>query len=196
MAASWAAAELGRAATTIGDDLRQRVVEIGSGRGFGAGTIWSPDGIIMTNHHVVPGDLARIRFVDGVTTDGRVIARDPVNDLAIVQVDRLGLPAVERRETPDLRVGEIVLAVGHPVGLGGAMVLGLLATTNTTTGPWGRALLRADVALAPGNSGGPLSDAEGRVIGINVMIGGGLALAVPVRFAADLAQAALGRRAA
>src|SRR5215216_1051867 len=137
MTASWAAAELGRAAITIGDDLRQRVVEIGSGRGFGAGTIWHPDGLIMTNHHVVPGDRAWIRFVDGVATEGRVLARDPANDLALVQVDRLGLPAVERREAPNLRVGEIVLAVGHPYGLSGAMSIGILTAAETSASQWG-----------------------------------------------------------
>jgi serine protease Do len=196
MTATWAAAAFGQAAAAIGDDLRQRVVEIGSGHGFGAGTIWHSDGIIVTNHHVVPGDHARVRFVDGAARDGRVIARDVENDLALVQVDRTGLPAIEPRTTPVLRVGEVVLAVGHPYGLSGAISLGILTTANSAPGQLGRHLIRADVAIAPGNSGGPLADASGRVIGINVMIGGGMALAVPVRFASALAQAALGQRAA
>ena len=88
---------LGQAATAIGDHLRQRVVEIGAGRGFGAGTIWHPNGIIVTNHHVVPGDRAHVRFADGSIDEGRILARDLDNDLAVVQVDRRGLPSVQPR---------------------------------------------------------------------------------------------------
>jgi serine protease Do len=117
----WAASDFGQAAAAIGDDLRRRVVEIGSGRGFGAGTIWHPAGIIVTNHHVVPDDRPRVRLADGTLNEGRVLGRDLKNDLAIVKVDRAGLPAVAHRADPNLRVGEIVLAVGHPYGLSGAM---------------------------------------------------------------------------
>jgi serine protease Do len=164
----WAASDFGQAAAAIGDDLRRRVVEIGSGRGFGAGTIWHPAGIIVTNHHVVPDDRPRVRLADGTLNEGRVLGRDL----------------------------KIVLAVGHPYGLSGAMSLGILTSTEATEGTWGRALIRADVAIAPGNSGGPLADASGRVVGINVMIGGGMALAVPLRYVTQLAQAVFGRQAA
>ncbi len=194
--AIWLASNIGAAAISVGDDLRQRVVEIGSGRGFGAGTIWDPAGLIVTNHHVAATDLVRVRFDDGATAEARVLARDLHNDLAVLQVDRTGLPAVEQRNGRDLRVGELVMALGHPHGLSGAVAFGVLLTTDTRTGDGRRALIRADVGLAPGNSGGPLADAAGRVIGINAMVGGGLALAVPVQFAENLVQAVIGQRAA
>jgi len=192
----WSAADIARAAVAVGDDLRRRVVEIGSGRGFGAGTIWNADGLIITNHHVASSDVVRVRFDDGRVSDGRVLARDLHNDLAVLQVDRTGLPAIERRDVRDLRAGELVMALGHPHGLSGAVAFGILLTTNTRTGGGGRALIRADVGLAPGNSGGPLADAAGRVIGINAMVGGGLALAVPIQLADELVQAVISRRAA
>src|ERR1043166_7652435 len=95
--AIWAASDIGAAAISVGDDLRRRVVEIGSGRGFGAGTIWDPAGLIVTNHHVASTDTVKVGFDDGTVTEGRVLARDLHNDLAVIQVDRTGLPAVERR---------------------------------------------------------------------------------------------------
>jgi serine protease Do len=194
--AIWAASTIGTAAISVGDDLRRRVVEIGSGRGFGAGTIWSPSGLIVTNHHVASTDSVRVGFDDGTVTAGRVVARDLHNDLAVIQVDRAGLLAVERRNGRDLRAGELVMALGHPRGLSGAVAFGVLLTTSTHTGDGQRALIRADVGLAPGNSGGPLADAAGCVIGINAMVGGGLALAVPAHLAENLVQAVIGQRAA
>jgi len=188
--------EIGGAAAGLVDDLRRRVVEVGSGRGFGAGTIWDPSGLIVTNHHVVPTDLARVRFADGTAADGRVLIRDVVNDLAVLRVDRRGLPAVEWRDPFTLRAGEIMVAVGHPHGLSGAIAMGVLLSANIQPVEGGRALIRAGVGLAPGNSGGPLADAAGRVVGINAMVGGGLALAVPGHLAEGLVRAVAGRRAA
>src|SRR3954452_18859826 len=93
----WSASDIGQAAVAVADDLRKRVVEIGSGRGFGAGTIWDPAGLIVTNNHVVATDTVRVRFDDGIVSEGRVLARDLANDLAVLQVDQTGLPAVSRR---------------------------------------------------------------------------------------------------
>ena len=196
MSHSWSAFELGGAAAGLVDDLRHRVVEVGSGHGFGAGTIWDPAGLIVTNHHVASTDLVRVRFADGPAADGRVLIRDVVNDLAVLQVDRRGLPAVDWRDPFTLRAGEIMVAVGHPHGLSGAVALGVLLSANVQPLEGGRALIRAGVGLAPGNSGGPLADASGRVVGINAMVGGGLALAVPSHLADRLVRAVVGRRAA
>jgi serine protease Do len=192
----WSASDIGESAVAVGDDLRRRVVEIGSGHGFGAGTVWDSSGLIVTNHHVAATDTVRVRFDDGATAEGHVLARDVANDLAVLRVDRTGLPSVERRDLRSLRVGELVMALGHPHGLSGAVAFGILLTADTRTGDGGRALIRADVGLAPGNSGGPLADAAGRVIGINAMVGGGLALAVPIHLAEHLVDAVVGQRAA
>jgi len=109
---------------------------------------------------------------DGRSFEGAVIARDPRRDLASVRIEAGGLPAVSAGDSAKLRVGELVMAVGNPLGFVGALTTGVV---HALTRRW----VHADVRLAPGNSGGPLADVHGRVIGINTMIAGGLALAVP-----------------
>jgi serine protease Do len=186
---------LDTAAAALVERLAPSVVEVRAGSGAGAGTIWRPDGLIVTNDHVVPHDHAEIRFSDGRTTLGRVLARDLRNDLAVLSVSLGGLPAADVRTDP-VRTGELAVAIGHPFGMRYAVSLGIVMTAATTAPGFERPLIRADVAIAPGNSGGPLLDAAGRVIGINAMIGGGLALAVPSRLAEGLVQAVLVQAAA
>ena len=128
-------------------------------------------------------------------TLGHVVARDLRNDLAVVSIGLDGLPAAEARTTP-VRPGELVLAIGHPFGVRYAVALGIVSTAALAVEGIERPLIRADVAIGPGNSGGPLLDAAGRVIGINAMIGGGLALAVPSRLAEGLVRAVLAQAAA
>jgi serine protease Do len=174
------------------------VVEVRAGSGAGAGTIWRADGLIVTNDHVVPHDRAEIRFSDGRATLGHVLARDLRNDLAVISVGPVGhqgLPAADVRTGP-VRPGELVVAIGHPFGVRYAVSLGIVSTAAALAPGIERPLIQADVAIAPGNSGGPLVDAAGRVIGINAMIGGGLALAVPSRLAEGLVQAVLAQAAA
>jgi serine protease Do len=171
------------------------VVEVRFGSGIGAGTIWRSDGLIVTNDHVVPYDRAEIRLTDGRVMTGRVIARDLRNDLAVVTVGAIGLPAATMRAAP-LRPGELVLAIGHPFGVRHAVALGIVSATAATVEGIERPLIRADVLLGPGSSGGPLVDARGRVVGINAMVGGGMALAVPSDLAEGLVRAALVRTAA
>jgi serine protease Do len=172
--------DLGEAAAAVAERVRPSVVEVRlPGRGVGAGTIWSSDGTIVTNHHVVPGDRAEVRLADGRVFPAEVVARDPGNDLAVLRVPASDLPAAVIGDARGLRVGELVLAVGHPFGLRGAVSVGVVSEALPQgTGP-SRELVRADVLLGPGNSGGPLTDGLGRVVGINAMVNGGLALAVP-----------------
>lgn len=184
-----------RDAAALASRLASSVVQIRAGSGVGAGTIWRPDGLIVTNHHVAPFDRAEIRLADGQTTVGQVVARDPQNDLAVIDVGLDGLPAVQARRDP-VRPGELAMAIGHPFGVRYAVALGIVATTAGVVQGFQRPLIQADVTIGPGSSGGPLVDSIGRVIGINAMVGGGLALAVPSYLAEGLVRAVIARAAA
>jgi serine protease Do len=157
-------------------------VSIRSRSGGGSGVIWSADGLIITNHHVVPGDSAEVTLQDDRVFPARVIDRDPEHDLAALRIDAIGLDAAVPALTP-LRTGEMVFAIGNPWGVRGTVTAGIVLTTAASAPEDGRSmegLIRADLRLAPGNSGGPLVNARGEVVGINSMIAGGVALAVPV----------------
>jgi serine protease Do len=184
-----------RDAADLVSRLAPSVVEVQAGRGIGAGTIWRSDGLIVTNDHVVPFGRAEIRLVDGRTAIGQVVARDPGNDLAVIEVGLSALLAVETRRDP-VRPGELVMAIGHPFGVRHAVALGIVSTTTGSVEGFERPLIRADVPIGPGNSGGPLVDASGRVVGINAMVGGGMALAVPASLAEGLVRAVIARAAA
>lgn len=176
----------------VAEAVRRSVVEVRTANhGGGAGTIWRADGVILTNHHVAPRERAEVRLADGRELTASVVARDPENDIAALRVQANGLPALERRDAAGLRPGELVLAVGHPFGVRHAVSLGVVSAAPATNGRERRELIRADVLLGPGNSGGPLVDARGRVVGLNAMVMGGLALAVP----GHLAERLLGAQA-
>jgi len=190
--------ELERETDRLVQRIAPSVVEVRAGHGQGAGTIWRADGLIVTNHHVAPYDRADVTFADGKTLSGRVIARDQPNDLAVISVGTGGLRAATARTTP-VRTGELVIAVGHPFGVRYAVATGIVSSASVVmAGAEGieRPMIRADVALGPGNSGGPLIDAIGRVVGINAMVGGGMALAIPSTLAEWLVQAGIARAAA
>ena len=170
-------------AANVAEMLLDRVVLVRGGWGSGSGVIWDPDGLIVTNSHVVHQDEAMVLLRDGTELRARLIARDPQHDLAALQVNRRGLPAAIPGDSTQVRVGQLVLAAGHPLGLRDVVTAGIITGVGRIGGEAGpalRNLIQADVALAPGNSGGPLADAEGRVLGINAMVGvAGMALAVP-----------------
>ena len=176
-----APASLFDGAATLAERLRRSVVAIGGRGGAGAGTVWGP-GLIVTNHHVARSGAMRVETPDGDTLDGRVVARDPRHDLAAIETPGAELPPVETRNAASLRTGELLFAVGHPWGQRGSLSAGIVLTTAGTAGEHAVPLaetVRADLRLAPGNSGGPLADARGRVVGINSMIAGGTAVAIP-----------------
>ncbi len=171
--------------------LRQSTVQVRGADipGGGSGVIWDATGTIITNAHVVSrGDRAQVTTWDKRTYEGTVTARDTARDLASIRLDGgpFALPAATVGDSDALRVGELVVAVGNPLGVIGAVTAGIVhaigPVTETTPGqnaPNNQQWVRADVSLAPGNSGGPLATATGAIIGINSMIAGGLALAVP-----------------
>ena len=167
--------------------LRENTVELRTrGRGSGSGVIWRSDGLIVTNAHVVAGAGSAPPGAQVVLSDGRrfpaaLVAWDRELDLALLRVEARDLPAALVGDSDRLRAGELVLAVGHPFGLVGAVVTGIVHAAPAPGHHGGPQWIQADLRLAPGNSGGPMADAAGRVVGVNAMIAGGLALAVPSR---------------
>jgi serine protease Do len=172
---------LGRELAEIASVLRRSTVEVQTrGTGMGSGIIWQTNGLIVTNAHVARTDRATIVLSDGRAFDGVVTARDPRRDLATIAIDAGSavLPAATIGHPTDLRTGDVVVALGNPLGITGALALGVVHVVERRRG--GPRWIRADIRLAPGNSGGPLADAHGRVVGMNTLIAGGLGVAVPV----------------
>lgn len=162
----------------IAERLRQVTVEIYSPSGGGAGVLLAPD-LIVTNAHVARAPCLRIRLADGRHFDGHVVADDRRADLALVRMPRSGVAPAALADSDALRVGTVVVALGHPLGLRQTLTAGIVhALAPALRG--GRRWIHADLRLAPGNSGGPLADTAGEVVGINTMIAGRLALAIPI----------------
>ena len=144
----------------------------------GAGVVWTP-GLIVTAAHVVRGPRLAVRLADGRRSHAVVVAREPSTDLALLRAPEVDLPPAIVAEPGPMRVGALIIAVGHPLGLRGAVTTGVVHALGPIV-PGGRPWIQADLRLAPGNSGGPLADARGYLVGLNAMIAGGLALAIPV----------------
>src|SRR2546421_2791412 len=165
--------------------VQPSIVQVGiQGRGGGTGVIWNTDGRIITNAHVVANEQARIQvhLTDGRTLEAKVLNRDPRLDLAMLKVDGDNLKALPIGASSRLRVGEWVFAIGHPWGQRWALTAGIVSSMSTVkvADDLTTQYIKSDVRLAPGNSGGPLLDADGNIVGINAMIfGGDLSVAIP-----------------
>lgn len=162
--------------------VRQSVALVYHRRGNGAGVIWRADGHIVTNNHVAGEGRVQIVLHDGRQFIGIVAARHPTRDIAIVKVAAEDLPAATIGDSSRVRPGQIAMAVGHPAGYRDAATFGIVVAAGQAATPEGLQTgdhLQADVAIAPGSSGGPLVDVNGHVIGINTMVAGRLALAIP-----------------
>lgn len=159
---------------TLAATLRRSTVQIRGRRGGGSGVIWRPDGLIVTNAHVVHRSQATVELADGRVYEAEVVQRDDRRDLAALKIAAADLPAVTVGNPNELRVGDLVLAIGNPFGQVGALTMGIVHAL-----PIDQTWLQADIRLAPGNSGGALADAQGRVVGINTLIANGLGIAVP-----------------
>ena len=164
----------------IAEKLRRSTVLIHAGRrGSGSGVIWSSDGTVITNAHVAHGTKASLELWDGREFDATVASRDPRRDLAALRIDATDLPSASAADSSQVRPGELAIAIGNPLGFVGALTTGVIHAVGPLRGFGSQSWVQADVRLAPGNSGGPLADARGRVIGINTMVAGRLALAIP-----------------
>jgi serine protease Do len=166
-------------------------------QGLGSGVIISPDGYILTANHVVSGaDELKVTFADEAKKEytARVIGTDPQTDVAVLKIEATGLPAITLADSDQLEIGDVVLAIGNPFGVGQTVTMGIVSGlgrhgygVNGVNGY--ENFIQTDAAINPGNSGGALVDAEGRLIGINTWIasrsGGneGIGFAVPVNMA-------------
>jgi serine protease Do len=150
------------------------VVVRGRRFGAGAGIVWSAEGLILTNSHVVGRHTPVVVLQDDGEYESRLIARDPNVDLALLSIGATGLTPLKAASAPP-RVGEMVFAFGHPWGQRNTVTRGIVSAlvSAQTRGGDRLPVVRSDVPLAPGNSGGPLVNAKGEVIGINAMIVGG-----------------------
>ena len=176
-----------RAVMTVVDRVAPSVVQVVDGRGGGSGVVITPDGYVLTNAHVVErSEAPRVGLRDGRVVAGRVVGRDPSTDLALVSIQCEGLVAARLGDSDKLRVGQLVIAIGNPLGFQHTVTTGVVsALGRTLSGRDGRPIenvIQTDAALDPGNSGGPLVDTRGQVIGINAaVIAGarGIGFAIP-----------------
>ena len=185
-----------RVIVTVAEKLGPAVVNLravaadGSRRaaGSGSGFLITPDGFLLTNHHVVRGSSRmRVRLNDGREVAGRVVGADPWTDVAVVQAEASGLPHAQLGESAGLRVGQLVVAIGSPFGFDSTVTAGVVSalgrTLRSITGHLVDNVIQTDAALNPGNSGGPLLDSQGRVIGMNTAIihsAQGICFAIPI----------------
>ncbi len=175
------------AVMAVVDRVAPSVAQVADGRGAGSGVVIAPDGYVLTNAHVVErSESVRVGFRDGRRLDGRVVGRDPSSDLAVLRVGADGLASAELGDSDRVRVGQLVIAIGNPLGLQSTVTTGVVsALGRTLSGRDGRPIenvIQTDAALDPGSSGGPLVDTRGRVVGINTaVIAGahGIGFAVP-----------------
>jgi S1-C subfamily serine protease len=184
--------------TTVAERLTPSVASLrviqrdGRGRdvpGAGSGVVISPDGFVITSAHVVVGTTrGSASFVDGHEARFQVVGRDPLSDLAVLRLDGDGFNSADLGDASELRVGQLVVAVGNPLGFSGSVTAGVVSALGRAlplgSGRVGRLVenvIQTDAALNPGNSGGALADGRGRVIGITTAVAGiGLGLAVPI----------------
>jgi serine protease Do len=164
----------------VAERLRRSTVHISSGgRGHGSGIIVKSDGTIVTNAHVARFGHSIVTLWDGRSFPAEIATRDLRHDLAILRLPASDLPAAPLGDSNQLRAGELVIAIGNPLGFMGALTAGIVHAVGPLPGLGPRKWIQAGVRLAPGNSGGPLADVSGNVVGVNTMVAGRLGLAAP-----------------
>jgi len=178
-----------RAVMHVAERVSPSVASLRTRRGGGSGVVITPDGFLLTSAHVV-GSVRRLNatLTDGRELEASVVGADPLSDLAVLRADARDLAPAELGDAQRLRVGQLVVAIGNPNGFAGSVTAGVVSATGrslpTRAGSASRIVenvIQTDAALNPGNSGGALADANGRVVGINTAVAGvGLGLAVPI----------------
>jgi S1-C subfamily serine protease len=184
--------------TTVAADLAPRVAALEirhrrrDGRmagGAGSGVVFTDDGFLLTNAHVVGhAEAGRLSFSDGSVVSFHVVGTDPLSDLAVIRADGATPPPVRLGDASALQVGQLVVAVGNPLGLAGSVTAGVVSglgrSLPTREGETVRVIdnvIQTDAALNPGNSGGALAISTGEVVGVNTAVAGtGLGLAIPI----------------
>ena len=176
------------------NDAKHSLVQVRSGRqGSGAGAIWHPDGLIITNAHVVRNRAPQVILPDGSNLPARILAHDASLDMAALSVDASGLPTIELGDSRTLRPGQWVMALGHPWGVSGAATGGVVIGAGVEMPQFNQEWIAVSLHLRPGYSGGPLVDAEGRLVGINTMMMSlEVGMAVPVHVAKVFLKEELG----
>ncbi len=173
-------------------------------QGIGSGVIVSEDGYIITNNHVVTGesenvaDEILVQLSDGTELEAKVVGTDPLTDIAILKVEAEDLPAIHIADSDNIEVGDVVFAIGNPMGVGLTVTQGIVSATNRAIGIYGErgyeSFIQTDASINPGNSGGALIDSQGRLVGINSAIisrsGGniGIGFAIPSNLAISISQ--------
>ena len=175
-----------RIAETVLPSIASLRVRTRRGEGAGSASVLTSDGFLLTSAHVVDGaSTSEAAFTDGTEVTADVIALDPLSDLAVLRARGEVPPPVTLGDAAALRVGQLVVALGNPLGLAGSVTAGIVSALGrslpTRAGRVVDEVIQTDAALNPGNSGGALADSSGRVVGVNTAVAGiGLGLAVPI----------------
>jgi serine protease Do len=188
--------ELNADSADIVECVHRSLVHIHNGkRGNGAGTIWHPQGLIVTNAHVAGRGPLKVDLPDGRTLPAQILARDSDRDLAALRVEAGDLQPIPLGDSLRMRPGDWVVAVGHPWGVPGAATAGVVIGMGSE---WpemprnGRDWLVVSLHMRPGHSGGPLVDVRGRLVGVNTMINGpDVGVAIPAHVVVEFLRQAL-----
>ncbi|GAA2207565.1 trypsin-like peptidase domain-containing protein [Nonomuraea monospora] len=175
--------------SSVAAELLPKVASVRTRQGSGSAVVFTADGFLLTNAHVVGSARSgTVAFADGSSGDFQVIGRDPLSDLAVIRAQAATPPPAELGDSDELVVGQLVVAVGNPLGLAGSVTAGVVSGLGRSLPARSGANMRliedviqTDAALNPGNSGGALADSRARVVGVNTAVAGiGVGLAVPV----------------